>query len=85
MNSLGEDGSYTEELMLCWGLVQARREQKSQTNIEPVYYYSILVTPIMGTKDTRHQKWSDLLNLPGANRRYQMRGFLDTSPGNILF
>ena len=48
--------------MLCWGLVQARREHMSQTNIKPVYYYSISVTPIMGTKDTRRQRRSNLLN-----------------------
>ena len=35
--------------MLCWGLVQARRENMSQRNIKPVYYYSISVSPIIGT------------------------------------
>ena len=44
--------------MLCWGMVEARREHMSRANIEPVYYYSISVVPIMGAKDTRHQKWS---------------------------
>ena len=34
--------------MLCWGLVHARRDYISQTDIKPVYYYSILATHIMG-------------------------------------
>ena len=54
-NVSGTDEPYTGELMLCWGLVQARREYISQRNIKPLYYYSISMNPIMGTKDLRHQ------------------------------
>ena len=38
------------------GLVQGRYEYLSQTEIEPVYYYSISVTPIMDTKYTQETK-----------------------------
>ena len=39
--------------MLCWGLVQARREHISRANIEPVYYNSILGGPEHGHQ--RHE------------------------------
>ena len=48
--------------MLCWGLVQARRENMSQRNIKPVYYYSISVSPIIGTHRHNTQKKSKILN-----------------------
>ena len=49
MDSLWEDGSYTGEMMLFWGLVQTEREYISQTSIKPVYHYSISMTTIIGT------------------------------------
>ena len=58
LESLWVDGSYTGELMLCEGLVQARREHMSQRSIKPVYYYSILVTHIIGTRRRHDTTWS---------------------------
>ena len=46
--SLREDGSYRGGLMLCEGLVQARDEHMSQTNIAPVHYYHIGVPEHIG-------------------------------------
>ena len=44
---LSGDGSYTEEVVLCLGLVEAGREMMSQRHMEPVYYYNS-VPHIMG-------------------------------------
>ena len=48
MKSLGVDGYYTGGLVLYEGLVRARDEHKSQTNVEPVYYYQMSAPELMG-------------------------------------
>ena len=49
--------------MLCWGLMQARRDYISQRNIKPVYCYSISVTPIMGKLRNKTQNVVQFIEL----------------------
>ena len=55
--SLGKDGSYTGELILCWGVCSRLDVIACQTNIESVYNFSISVNLIIGTQ-TQDIKWS---------------------------
>ena len=57
MESLREDGIFTERLMLCEGLVQARDEHISQTNINPECYY------IIGASELMDNTWDNIETL----------------------
>ena len=59
MERLWEDGYYTEELMRCWGLMQARREHMSQRNVKDDPH-------LVHTQKTQDTKWSRTeLNIRG--------------------
>ena len=56
MEILWEDGSYTGELKLGEGLVLARDEHISRTNVEGIYYYPIGVPRCIGGTQKTNKK-----------------------------
>ena len=49
----GQDGSHTGEVVRGWGSVEQACEHESDEYIKPVLYYSVSVSLLMRTKETR--------------------------------
>ena len=61
MERLSEDDSYTGELMLCWGLVQTRRENMSPDEHKTVILLEYLGDPHHGyTKKAHDTKYGPI-------------------------